>query len=252
MQSSHYQTGVWTRNELTFTERPECARCVKYGSECVWPVKKPFDPVATEAALAKRHRKKSTTTTNHELGLGLDPSISNADIGAGAGGGGSIPYDIGAASISAALAHVTPYDPSSMYDDVIGTGTGTVTGTGNGMGSGHVTPVYDSSFHSSGRYHLEQPLLSYGHGTEHDNRGDQQHLQQQHQHQGPLGTFNVDELMAFARQTQMGAFFRKRIDPPDFLRPAFPDPDELACVSFIPSLHCKTVFPSLSVEETIS
>jgi hypothetical protein len=44
------------------------------------------------------------------------------------------------------------------------------------------------------------------------------------------GIFDVDELMAFFKQTQMGAFFRQRVDPPDFLKPAFPDPDELRCV----------------------
>jgi hypothetical protein len=46
--------------------------------------------------------------------------------------------------------------------------------------------------------------------------------------------FTIDELMTFFRQTQMGSYYREPIEPPDFLRPVFPDPDDLRCVS----LYC--------------
>lgn len=41
------------------TERPECKRCVNYGAECVYPVKKAFDPAAVDAALGSRHNRQS-------------------------------------------------------------------------------------------------------------------------------------------------------------------------------------------------
>lgn len=40
-------------------EKPECKRCVNYGAECVYPVKKPFDPAAIDAALGSRHNRPS-------------------------------------------------------------------------------------------------------------------------------------------------------------------------------------------------
>lgn len=43
--------------------------------------------------------------------------------------------------------------------------------------------------------------------------------------------FTIEELMTFFRQTQMGAYYRQRVEPPDFLKPVFPDPDDLRSVS---------------------
>lgn len=40
-------------------ERPECKRCVNYGAECVYPVKKAFDAAAVDAALGSRHNRPS-------------------------------------------------------------------------------------------------------------------------------------------------------------------------------------------------
>lgn len=82
---------------------------------------------------------------------------------------------------------------------------------GSGSGNGPNSIQYQSPSAGPSSHGHVQPQTS-GHG------------QQQ-------GIFDVDELMAFFKQTQMGAFFRQRVDPPDFLRPAFPDPDELRCVS---------------------
>lgn len=41
------------------SERPECKRCVNYGAECVYPVKKAFDAAAVDAALGSRHNRPS-------------------------------------------------------------------------------------------------------------------------------------------------------------------------------------------------
>jgi hypothetical protein len=43
--------------------------------------------------------------------------------------------------------------------------------------------------------------------------------------------FTIEELMKFFRQTQMGSYYRQPAEPPDFLRPVFPDPDDRRCVS---------------------
>jgi hypothetical protein len=43
--------------------------------------------------------------------------------------------------------------------------------------------------------------------------------------------FTIEELMTFFRQTAMGDYYRQPSSPPDFLRPIFPDPDELRSVS---------------------
>lgn len=38
-------------------------------------------------------------------------------------------------------------------------------------------------------------------------------------------------LLALGRETRMGAFYMQPTDPPGFLRLAFPDEDQLRCVS---------------------
>lgn len=45
--------------ELTTSERPECRRCINYSAQCVYPVKKAFDPKAVDAALGSRHNRPS-------------------------------------------------------------------------------------------------------------------------------------------------------------------------------------------------
>lgn len=45
--------------------------------------------------------------------------------------------------------------------------------------------------------------------------------------------FTIEELMTFFRQTAMGDWYRQPSSPPEFLRPIFPDPDELRSVSLL-------------------
>lgn len=44
---------------------------------------------------------------------------------------------------------------------------------------------------------------------------------------------SMDALMALCRMTKMGSFFSQPSEPPDFLRLAFTDEDELKCVSLM-------------------
>ncbi|BEI82478.1 hypothetical protein CcaverHIS002_0303460 [Cutaneotrichosporon cavernicola] len=61
-------------------ERPECKRCVNYGAECVYPIKKAFDAAAVDAALGSRHNRPSsvaaTAAAFHDPNAG--PSRSSA------------------------------------------------------------------------------------------------------------------------------------------------------------------------------
>ncbi|KLT46037.1 hypothetical protein CC85DRAFT_325289 [Cutaneotrichosporon oleaginosum] len=63
-------------------ERPECKRCVNYGAECVYPVKKAFDPAAVDAALGSRHNRPSnvaaTAAAFHDPSVGpsRNPAVS--------------------------------------------------------------------------------------------------------------------------------------------------------------------------------
>lgn len=63
-------------------ERPECRRCVNYGAECVYPVKKAFDAVAVDAALGSRHNRPSnvaaTAIAVHGGDGGSDAHLDNS------------------------------------------------------------------------------------------------------------------------------------------------------------------------------
>jgi hypothetical protein len=163
---------------------------VKYGAECVYPVKKRFDLDENAARLAKRHKGKKGGVAGagaaNGSGAGLDKNAATP-AAPGTAGNNSPAVDM-SSTIAAALGQVAaaPYDSASASE--------------------HPTPGQPG-----------QP----GSAT------------QQTQNQPP-GIFNVDELMAFFRQTQMGAYFRSRVEPPDFLRPAFPDAEELQCVRYTP------------------
>lgn len=203
--------------EADAAARPECARCIKYGAECVYPAKKRFDPGSINDSLSRRHRKASSNLPKAEV----DPS--------GPG--------FGESSTASALAQL-PLSLSGVIDPAFDSLAdislnGHMIGQANGHGNGHANGS-----------HPQTPLNAAPGSTPSAPAPTQM----------PLGIFDVDELMAFFKQTQMGAFFRQRVDPPDFLRPAFPDPDELRCVGLSPAHRtpswCRHMSTGLRVRET--
>lgn len=85
-RSAHQVRSWWVLKsdlswQLLIPERPECKRCVNYGAECVYPVKKAFDPAAVDAALGSRHNRPSkvaATAVAYQDIEASPPGYSNA------------------------------------------------------------------------------------------------------------------------------------------------------------------------------
>ncbi|GFZ42328.1 hypothetical protein JCM24511_00043 [Saitozyma sp. JCM 24511] len=135
-------------------DKPECARCVKYGAECVYPQKKPFDADAVRTALDKRHGQSRRSS---------QPSESE---------------------------HINNISQSPKEE-----------------------PRPTSRFGRQSQSRLET-----------------------------LEKTSMDIFAAVFRQTKMGSYFSSPVDPPEFLRVAFPDDDDLRCFH-----HCLTYSLSIIV-----
>ncbi|WVQ75672.1 hypothetical protein IAR50_005301 [Cryptococcus sp. DSM 104548] len=155
--------------------KPECEKCRKYGAECAYPEKKPYDKQEIAEKLWRRHHSTSPQAK-------ANPSRE-------------------------ALQHIPPSHPLA----------------GQRVSSKGSAPSTEPSPVST-----MQPTSS---------------IRVSSHTSPPNGMFVVQSrkldpfelLMALCRDTRMGQFFSDPIDPPDFLREAFPDPDELRCFH-----HCFT------------
>ncbi|WVQ76946.1 hypothetical protein IAR50_006625 [Cryptococcus sp. DSM 104548] len=147
--------------------KPECARCIKYGAECVYPEKKPFDSGKVAEKLRKRHRSDPPGSAG--------PSNSSISIS---------PQD-------------RAEEPSRPYAK---------------HSSASINAFYNKS--ASGNTPLAKVRA--------------------------LDPFEL--LMALCRDTRMGQFFSGPVDPPDFLKEAFPVADDLRCFH-----HCFTYTLSIFV-----
>ncbi|WOO78823.1 Aspercryptin biosynthesis cluster-specific transcription regulator atnN [Vanrija pseudolonga] len=152
-------------------ERPECKRCVNYGAECVYPIKKAFDAAAVDAALGSRHNRPSnaaaTAAAYHDPTPGAGPALSPPPI---------TPHS--------SLPPLPPMPPAPPLPP---------------LPPGRVGPALDSV-----------PPIEMVH--------------------------------ALFRKTKMGSFFNNPVDPPEFLRLAFPLPEDLRCFH-----HCLTYSLSILV-----
>ncbi|TYJ54987.1 hypothetical protein B9479_004298 [Cryptococcus floricola] len=151
--------------------KPECARCIKYGAECVYPEKKPFDSTKVAEKLRKRHRS--------------DPP--------------------GSAGPSNSSISISPQD-----------GTEEPTRPSINPLPNHSSASINAFYKSSGSGNT--PLAKVR----------------------ALDPFEL--LMALCRDTRMGQFFSGPVDPPDFLKEAFPVADDLRCFH-----HCFTYTLSIFV-----
>ncbi|KIR71021.1 hypothetical protein I310_05435 [Cryptococcus deuterogattii CA1014] len=180
-------------------EKPECRRCVNYGAECVYPAKKPFNAGAVEEKLRKRHRGSKSTA-----------SPSHSDI---------TPHTF-APIHSIPRAHTTQLNEPIL--DALASSRNTPL-TATTPTSSHSTPFTLPSSHN---HLLQNQTPSYSPTTAPAGRA-------------PLAQIKAMEpmelLMALCRDTRMGQFFSGPVDPPDFLRDAFPVEEELRCFH-----HCFT------------
>ncbi|ODN78063.1 hypothetical protein L202_05143 [Cryptococcus amylolentus CBS 6039] len=151
--------------------KPECARCIKYGAECVYPEKKPFDSTKVAEKLRKRHRSDPPGSAG--------PSNSSISI-----------------------------SPQDRTDEPTRPSINPI----NDHSSASINAFYRSS--GSGNTPLAKVRA--------------------------LDPFEL--LMALCRDTRMGQFFSGPVDPPDFLKEAFPVADDLRCFH-----HCFTYTLSIFV-----
>ncbi|ODN77401.1 hypothetical protein L202_04586 [Cryptococcus amylolentus CBS 6039] len=158
--------------------KPECEKCKKYGAECKYPEKKPYDKQEIADKLWRRHHQTPRSSAK------ADPLQD------------------------APQQPIPPPPPPSLARTV---------SRGPDISPAAPSPLSTSRPTSS--------IRASRHNTP------------------PNGMFVVQSrkldpfelLMALCRDTRMGQFFSDPVDPPDFLREAFPDADELRCFH-----HCFT------------
>lgn len=162
--------------------------------QCVYPAKKPFNAEAVEEKLRKRHRGSKATAS---------PSHSHI------------------ASHTFASIHSIPRPHTTQLNepilDALASSRNTPL-TATTPTSSHSTPF---TLPSSHHHLLQNQTPSYSPTTAPAGRA-------------PLAQIKAMEpmelLMALCRDTRMGQFFSGPVDPPDFLRDAFPVEEELRCV----------------------
>lgn len=165
--------------------------------QCVYPAKKPFNAEAVEEKLRKRHRGSKSTA-----------SPSRSDI---------TPHTFDPIH-SIPRAHTTQSNEPIL--DALASSRNTPIAATTPTSS-HSTPF---TLPSSHHHLLQNQTPSYSPTTAPAGRA-------------PLAQIKAMEpmelLMALCRDTRMGQFFSGPVDPPDFLRDAFPVEEELRCVGHL-------------------
>lgn len=180
-------------------EKPECRRCVNYGAECVYPAKKPFNAEAVDEKLRKRHKRSKSTASPSHSDITPDAFVPIPPIPMARPIQSDEPMLNGFASSQ--TTPLTATTPISSYP------------TPFPLPASHPhlppnsTPAYSPITVPTGRTPLAQVKAMEP----------------------------MELLMALCRDTRMGQFFSGPVDPPDFLRDAFPVEEELRCFH-----HCFT------------
>ncbi|OXC63381.1 hypothetical protein AYX13_06756 [Cryptococcus neoformans] len=180
-------------------EKPECRRCVNYGAECVYPAKKPFNAEAVDEKLRKRHKRSKSPASPSHSDITPDAFVS--------------------------IPPIPMARPIQSHEPML-----------NGFASSQTTPLTATTPISS--YPTPFPLPA-SHPHLPPNSTPAYSPITVPTGRTPLAQVKAMEpmelLMALCRDTRMGQFFSGPVDPPDFLRDAFPVEEELRCFH-----HCFT------------